>query len=1184
MDPSNAAVPNAMVTATNLETGQVRTATTGQDGAYKFGLLPPGDYRVKFEAAGFQALEVPSATVNVTETAVLDRTLQVGAQNQLVTVEGSVETIQTTSSTLGTVIASRTVTDLPLNTRNYTNLLSLSAGTNAGVQNASAIGKGSAATSVNGASNTQNNYEQDGVSVNNWNSTLGMAGGEGGSTGFIAIPNPDAISEFKIQTSTYDASFGRNPGAAVNVVTKSGSNDFHGTAFEFLRNTALNANDWFLNRAGQPRGVLNQNQFGGSLGGRIKKGKLLFFVSYQETRQKNSIAAGSLSNAILPVIPAGDRSSAAWLDALYSKYCNTSGVQTVGTGAAAQSGVLIQAPSSGVCPNPLPKNASASTATKPINPVALNILRLKFPNGSYYIPSSGNGVTAIPFNSPAYYTEHQPIINLDYIINDKHTLSSRYFYSIDPQDIPFPAGGTVLPGFPNHRQWTNETALVKLTSVLSNNFVNEARASYQRYITNSTGTPPFTDTQVGISTLGTRRLDLSSMTIGGFGIGQFIFGGAHIVTNQFQWADQISWTHGKHTIRGGVEVDYHTRFYDFNALQIGGISISSFSDFLLGLPGCTPGDASCTPATPGNTNGTGFSNIGSTNNAVRPGIGGLLAHTPAWAVDSFIQDDFKMTRHLTLNLGLRWEYFGYLSEDNGKLTNQWVSLVRSVPFPMVSAPCSGVFPAPCPGGTFAGNVIPANFDFATYGAVPPGVVQNIYNSALRTTAPLNNFAPRIGFAWQPFASNHFVVRGGAGVFYHEASADDLYIPDARQPPYAANRAASGQANFFSSLAQPFDPTPVGFVPRWYCATGTCAGQSSNILFPFLAETLPTPVAYQYNLNVQYEFLHNWVLEVGYVGSHAIHIFQPTSTDGVRFNPGQLAGPSNPVNCGFDGIIGDCVTSSTTDNVNLRVPYLGIATSDYVWGANESYKYNSLQATVRKQFSHGFSFQGAYTFSRAFLTTEQGVNSNYPIVQVYTPNSQYRPQRLTLEYSWDLPLGHRVGFAGRVTSGWTVSGVTSIQDGTPLTITDTRGGSIFGTPITSNAQFAAGWTGNVGTSGSVTDRVNSFINTAAFSAPLAATFAPGCVGTKCGTAFGNSGFGVVLGPGQDNWDIAVSKMTTVGGLREGATLQFRSEFFNAFNHPQFSNPPTTFSTLSTFGKITSMSVNPRLIQFAVKYSF
>ena len=244
---------------------------------------------MKFEHAGFTTAEVPGATVNVTETAVLDWVLQVGAQSQEVTVAGEVETIQTTSSALGTVANATVITELPLNTRNYTNLLTMSSGANAAVTNAAFIGKGATLIAVNGGGTAQNTYLQDGVPINNWFSF--NTGAEGVEFGSFAIPIPDAIAEFKIQTSTYDAGYGRNPGANVNVITKSGSNSFHGAGFEFFRNSVLNANDWIFKFQGKPRAVFNSNQFGGVLGGPIKKDKLFFFVSYQETGRRTVFPA-----------------------------------------------------------------------------------------------------------------------------------------------------------------------------------------------------------------------------------------------------------------------------------------------------------------------------------------------------------------------------------------------------------------------------------------------------------------------------------------------------------------------------------------------------------------------------------------------------------------------------------------------------------------------------------------------------------------------------------------------------------------------------------------------------------------------------------------------------------------------------------------------------------------------------
>jgi hypothetical protein len=268
-DTSGAVVPGVTVTLTSADTNQTRTTITSEDGSYRFSLLPPGSYGVKFSLPGFKTSEVSSVNVRVTETVELDHNLEVGAQSENVSVEVQAEALQTATSTLGTTVGARTVTQLPLSTRNYTQILALSAGTNTGANNATAFGKGTQNMSVNGNDPGQNNFQMDGVNVTNF-ANSGSANDAGLYAG-IGIPSPDALQEFKVQTSTYDASFGRNPGANVNVVTKTGTNQFHGTAFEYLRDSIFNANSFFYNRdnraSATTKQILNQNQFGGVLGG-----------------------------------------------------------------------------------------------------------------------------------------------------------------------------------------------------------------------------------------------------------------------------------------------------------------------------------------------------------------------------------------------------------------------------------------------------------------------------------------------------------------------------------------------------------------------------------------------------------------------------------------------------------------------------------------------------------------------------------------------------------------------------------------------------------------------------------------------------------------------------------------------------------------------------------------------------
>jgi hypothetical protein len=333
-----------------------------------------------------------------------------------------------------------------------------------------------------------------------------------------------------------------------------------------------------------------------------------------------------------------------------------------------------------------------------------------------------------------------------------------------------------------------------------------------------------------------------------------------------------------------------------------------------------------------------------------------------------------------------------------------------------------------------------------------------------------------------------------------------------------------------------------------------------------------------------------VLEVGYVGSHGIHEEIPDHLNGAPF-----ASAASPINCGYDGNASHCITTNAVSGFAGpadRSPYLGFLPTFTVAASTGSYKFNSLQATVRKSFSHGLTFQGAYTWSNALIASYVGnpvasLSDNVPVIEEYGLNPNYRPQRLVLNYSWELPFGHHEGIVEKLANGWTVSGVTTIQDGSPLTVTDSRGGSVFGSPVTSNAELSG--TTAVLAPGSVQQKINAYFNTSAFSLVPNATSAtvPGC--TCAGTLFGNSGLGIARGPDQNDWDISLAKVTKVGGLREDASLQFRAEFFNAFNHPQFANPNnSTNGTVpfnsTTFGQISTMSVNPRFIQFGLKYLF
>lgn len=1171
-DPSGAAIPNVTVTLTSNSTGAVRTAITGTEGSYKFSLLPPGDYKIRFSANGFKTAEVASIILNVTETPALDRVMEVGAQSEQVTVEAAAEVLQTESSTLGTVVTSQAILDAPLSSRNYTQILNLSAGAVSGVNDATALGKGTLDMSVNGAAPEQNNFQMDGVSVINAFGA-GLARDCGIYVG-IPIPSPDAIQEFKVQTSTYDASYGRNPGANVNVLTRSGSNAFHGTLFEFFRNEDLDANGFFENAEGNGKSILRQNQFGGTFGGPIKKDKLFFFGSYQGTRQLNGVSAAGSSTVFLPPIPGGDRSAPGFAAAMGAANCaaNHPGQLNYNTFASAFGGMQLACDGSN------------------LSPVALGILNAKNPDGSYYMVGSDNGgYEQHTFSIPAKYTGDQYIANADYVINSKNTLAMRYLFSEDPQVTPFGSG---VPGTPIEDYYANTNAVLKLTTLITNNLVNEAHATMQRNIANGAdSTPQYTPQGVGITPIVPQQTQPPVMVIlNTYGIGGTLapyYGPA----TQVNFGDQVSWSHGKHTIRVGGEFEADQWNLSFKSLLRGFLFIDGFDDFLLGRPGlagCTTAGG-CSPANPGNTTGAPVGTFLSCLFCVRSGPNGIIHQYREKDVAAFVQDDWKVNSHLTVNLGVRWEYDAMLADHDGNLTNIWPSLMQGVT-PPTTPQASGT--------SLLGYVVPNNFA-AHYGAPPAGVKTVNTSAPTENGIPLANFGPRFGFAWQPKKDGKLVVRGGVGLFYDRVGSSKFVHAVEQGDPYAVTLdEASPFAAAPYSLANPFPSTPLGFTPRYYnpANAANCGNNlatcTSDINQPFYAQ-VHTPLSRQYNLGIQYNFAPQWVLELGFVGSSGIN----QADYNHNYNTAYLASASNPVNG---------ITTTTTANADARVPYLGYDPAGLQGtGYDGIYNYNSLQVTVRKQFSHGVTLQSSYTWSKD-LTTLNGdgqSNSNDAsfLAQQYGPAYFAHPQRFIVSYSYLLPFGHPSnGFLKKVAEDWMMTGNVVVQDGSPLTFTNSAGGSAYGTGGagtgeggTARAELCPGMTyNNILTTGGMSSRLggsnsaNGYLVANAFCAqpaiePDGVTQTTQAACPTCATLFGSSGLGIILGPGNVNWDTSILKTIH---LTEKQTLQFRADFFNILNHPQFANPGVAQNTPNTFGIITATATNPRIIQFGLKFMF
>src|ERR1700730_832302 len=466
-DSSGGAVPNAMAAVTSLATNQSRRATTNSEGVFQVPLLPPGMYSVRVEAQGFVTQTITDLRVVVSERATLDFHLKVGnASAEVVQVTANALLLQTESAALGKVTSDQFIVSVPLANRNFTQILALSPGVVAGLSDAGELGRNNQNVSANGARTTDNNFQFNGVDANNISEN--SASGYGPEVG-LAIPAPDTIQEFKVQTGMYDASSGRNGGANIDIVSKSGSNKFHGDLWEFLRNDSLNANNFFLNRNGQPRPVLKQNQFGATFGGPIRKDKTFFFLGYQTTIQRNGESSLSLQSSFLPAALTNDRSAA-----------------TLGSEFGGQTGFF--------------GGAAVAADGSNINPVALALLNFKFKNSQYAIPTPQtvvNGVGQFTYSAPAHYEENQYTLNIDHALTTKNQLSGRFFFSSAPLAATFALGGATLPGWGQNESDRNLMIAVADTQTFSSRLINVARFGFVRFYGNRTIDEPITSASVG---------------------------------------------------------------------------------------------------------------------------------------------------------------------------------------------------------------------------------------------------------------------------------------------------------------------------------------------------------------------------------------------------------------------------------------------------------------------------------------------------------------------------------------------------------------------------------------------------------------------------------------------------------------------------------------------------------------
>jgi hypothetical protein len=1115
-DPSGAAVSVAQVVLISDATGEKHQMTTNADGTYVIPLLLPGKYKIQISQTGFNTATRTGVVINVTETAKLNVQLQVGSVSEEVTVsEAAEELVQTETMAEGRLTSGEVTRDLPLVTRNYTQVIGLSPGVATEITNAGELGAGSSGMSggttaflpgleANGARPSDNNFQMNGVEVNDY-----MASGS--FTGGAPIPNPDTIQEFKVQTSLYDAAYGRDAGANVNVVTKGGTSSFHGNIFEFFRNEDLNANDFFRNMAGLGRPILRQNQPGGTVGGPILKDKLFFFSSYQYTNQLNGESTGlfgcSTSFGMPPLT--NDRSAAA-----------------IGKLFAGQAGA----------------NGGAAIAPdgSNVNPIALTLLNYKLPDGSYLIPTPQTVDPSKPFLSrgfftasiPCTYTEHQATGDIDYIQSTKSRFSERFFMARDVQVNTLSAtnvGGPTMPGFPYPTRTRYWAFSLTHDYTISPTLVNQAEFGFHRTFEILQPTFPFGWSDIGVNAPSFDNKTPVIQIVGAFttgGNGQTVGAGENGWTVQ----DSLSWVHGPHDFRFGGGLTRGQINFRFTYLSE--LSFLSFPDFLLGESAAQ--------------NGSPFSNIFSSLD----GPGFFDRDYRIWWGNAYGQDTWKVTRKLTLNLGFRYERLGDLGDAAGRNGNFWFSLAN---------------PNPPGTGTLAGFVVPSNY---SGGAIPAGVTQLGNDLGIRGNGQ-NTFGPRVGFSWQ-FAKGT-VLRGGYG-FYYSALTGQQFLQLITTPPFSLFRVLTGTNNAGASFANPF-PAGAPNVPS-FPAYSPSTFNNSTVWDP---NYVPGRVQ-QFSLNVQRQFGRDFLLQVGYVGTRGTSLIR-----GRDLNQAGLASATDPIRG---------LTTNTVANIQQRVPIEGWTSTgiSQLESAGESW-YNSLQTSLTKRVSRGLYFLASYTFSRDYDSDAQNVtlssaggsttgNQSANNRVRYGRVNFSRDNRFVFSYVYDFPHPKKSlgAFAGNLLGGWHLAGVTIVQSGQPLSILATNANNIFGV-TTDQAQFAPGCTAQkLVTSGSVTSKLNNYFNKNCLTPNF-----PIIGNDGIGTAFGNSGVGIVNGPAETNFDISLIKSTPVRWPRDGGNFEFRTEFFNAFNTPQFGNPDTNFSS-PTFGQVLSTVVNPRILQFALKFNF
>ncbi len=776
-----------------------------------------------------------------------------------------------------------------------------------------------------------------------------------------------------------------------------------------------------------------------------------------------------------------------------------------------------------------------------IAPQALALLQAKLPNGQYVIPTpqsidpsklntTGFDTEGTAYvSSPGFFNENQWMVNGDYIVSDRHKIAVRYFGALS--DMKW----TTLyetQGFPLYQPERFDVGSIGDTFTLSPSLVNQFLVGFHRSTSNQTYGNAFTYSSLGMDV--SPQVDAyPNLWFISDGFQSGTTSALAFLQEEYAITDTLSWVKGNHQITFGGGFTYgrdNMEKFDFEAYVIN----LTWADFLIGQSH---------PIAPGYA----YSNIYETYE----GLGDLKRDWRYKDGNGFIQDDYKLTKRLTLNLGLRYEHIGALGAANGT----------------GNVDISKLNPNPDANGSLDGYLVSSNYKGP---ALPTGVIQGKNTFGFNGDGQ-NTWNPRLGFSWLLPGSDRFVLRGGIGM-YHTTTEGQMNLQTSAEAPTGIWSVLIGTYNGASTDANPF-PVPPTF------PVFTPYSPYTDFTMDALAMDWRPPTIYHYSLGEQTRLPGGAVLDVTYAGARDLHTIL-----GRSINQAALASPENPIRG---------VTTNTVANIPERAPYLGwTANTMYYFATAGQAWYNSLQATLTQRIKRSLQYQAAYTWARlltpvpGFTTgsNEFGPSGDQNDLRAhnagYGPDYNIRPQRFVLSLFYAFPNPAKphslLTVAG---SGWTVATATVVQDGQQSSVTFNNVNNVYG--ITGDRpSYAPGCSAkNVATHGSISSRVDNYINAACFAAPAV-------IGDDgIGTGFGNTSNGILREPDQTDIDISLSKNTQVHWPKDGASVQFRADFFNAINHPNFAGPDNAYTTTpSAFGTITSMSTNPRVIQFALRFSF